>query len=135
MQTVVGAIVVAEGRVLAARRSRPPALAGCWEFPGGKVEAGENAEAALVREVREELGIDLALGPELPAEEGGAWPIDDRYSLRLFLASIRWGEPRAGEDHDALRWLWPAELGDVAWLPADRAALPALRRRLSAMRG
>ena len=57
---VVGAAVVRHGRVLATRRTNPPEAAGRWEFPGGKVEPGEDAEDAVVREIREELGCDVA---------------------------------------------------------------------------
>ncbi len=130
---VVGAIVVddlaAPTRVLACRRSRPAALAGRWEFPGGKVEPGETPGAALTREVREELALTIAVGDEL-SEDGARWPIDERYELGLLLAVLTAGTPGPGTDHDAVRWLGPDDLESVAWLPSDAQALPALRRRL-----
>ena len=127
--TVVGAIVVHDGRVLAARRSRPPELAGRWEFPGGKVEPDEDVRGALVREVREELGAVIAVGEELSGG-GVAWPISAELELRLFLATVVEGELQPGPDHDALRWVDPDEVAAVDWLPSDRLALPALVERL-----
>jgi 8-oxo-dGTP diphosphatase len=124
-QVVVGAAIVRDGRVLAARRSAPSELAGGWEFPGGKVEDGESDAGALGRECREELGVDVAVG-ELVAET----PIRPGLVLRVYLAALVDGTPTALQDHDELRWLGPAELDAVAWLPADVPALAALRARL-----
>jgi 8-oxo-dGTP diphosphatase len=109
-------------RLLAARRSDPPPLAGGWEFPGGKVEPGETAPDAAVREALEELGVRVRLGGRV----GGAWPLGDSYELHLWWAVARPGEPEPAplEDHDALRWLTVHDLLDVAWLPAD---LPVVR--------
>ena len=91
MELVVGAVIVDSladpTRVLATRRTRPAELKGRWEFPGGKVESGESAEDALVREVQEELDVTLMLGEEL-SPAGATWPISDRFSLRLFWAEI-----------------------------------------------
>jgi 8-oxo-dGTP diphosphatase len=131
---VVGAVVVdtlsGPTRVLVARRSRPPELAGQWEFPGGKVEPGETPREALVRELAEELAITVRVGAEIAHPEG-AWPISERHELRLFVAEVVGGTPRAGADHDELRWLAPDTLDSLAWLPADAAALPAVRATLS----
>ena len=134
MQQVVGAVIVDSlaqpRRVLAARRTRSRALNGQWEFPGGKVEQGETAEDALVREVQEELDVTLMLGHELtPA--GETWPISDRMTLRLFWAEIFVGNPRPGSDHDELRWLSADELDSVDWLDADREALSIVKDELS----
>jgi 8-oxo-dGTP diphosphatase len=125
VRIVVGAAIVRDGRVLAARRSAPPATAGGWEFPGGKVEPGESATAALIRECREELGVTVRVGELL-----GAADITADLVLRVYAAVLEAGEPQPLEDHDELRWLTAAELDDVAWLPADRPVLPALRERL-----
>jgi 8-oxo-dGTP diphosphatase len=127
-QLVVGAVLVdslnAPTRVLACRRTRPAAIAGRWEFPGGKVEPGETPAAALMRELAEELSVAVDIGPEL-TDDGARWPIDERYELALFLA-VATGEPVAEHDHDALRWLGVDELDGVDWLPSDRQAIPAL---------
>jgi len=102
-------------RLLAAQRARPPELAGWWEFPGGKAGPGENDRAALVRECREELGVEISVGSRLGADlllaDGG--PV-----LRVWTAALASGRPRATE-HAAIRWLTGAELFDVAWLPQD----------------
>jgi 8-oxo-dGTP diphosphatase len=127
MSVVVGAVIVRDGRVLAARRTRPVDLAGQWEFPGGKVEEGENLEEALARELKEELNSTISVMGEV-VDGGAPWRIGDKHVLRLFLATVVTGEPTAGEDHDQLRWLLPSDLGEVAWLPSDQLALPAVRR-------
>jgi 8-oxo-dGTP diphosphatase len=132
-RVVVGAAIVRDGLVLAARRSRPQQLAGGWEFPGGKVEAGEAESAAVVRECAEELGVVVRCGARVP----GQWPITDQHNsselvLRVFLAEIVAGEPRPGRDHDEVRWLQAEQLLDVDWLPADLPAAIALAELLPA---
>ena len=111
------------GRVLACRRTAPPDTAGRWELPGGKVEPGETSEAALVREVREELGCDIDVLRWLAAEA----PIGERYVLRVALAVLSGGAPEPVE-HDAVRWLAADELGDVDWLEPDRPFLSEIAR-------
>ena len=93
-------------RLLAARRTEPPALAGGWEFPGGKVDPGESVTEALHREIREELGVAIRTGPSVPAPDGdGGWPLGDRYRMHVWLAVVTDGDPQPIEDHDALQWL------------------------------
>ncbi|MEO3805839.1 (deoxy)nucleoside triphosphate pyrophosphohydrolase [Nonomuraea sp. B1E8] len=112
---VVAAVIVAPGRrVLAAQRAEPAALAGGWEFPGGKVDPGEDERAALVRECREELGVEIAVGERV----GGDWPLSAGYVMRVWLCSLISGVPEAKE-HLALRWLGPGDYYDVDWLGAD----------------
>ncbi|MFI9594160.1 (deoxy)nucleoside triphosphate pyrophosphohydrolase [Nonomuraea sp. NPDC052265] len=112
---VVAAVIVAPGgKVLAAQRAAPAALAGGWEFPGGKVDPGESEVAALVRECREELGVEITVG----ARVGEDWALSDGYVLRVWLATLTSGTPEARE-HLALRWLGPGEYYDVEWLGAD----------------
>ncbi|MFE6284740.1 (deoxy)nucleoside triphosphate pyrophosphohydrolase [Streptomyces sp. NPDC057877] len=125
---VVGAALLDAdgGRLLAARRSAPPELAGRWELPGGKVEPGETPEAALVRELREELGVAAEAIARIPGE----WPLRQPYVLWVFTARLRPGSeaPRPLQDHDELRWLTPAEIWDVDWLDQD---VPAVREALA----
>lgn len=105
--------------LLGARRSRPEHLAGRWEFPGGKVEPGEEPVEALHRELREELGVAVELGVEVPGPFDGAWEITDRHVMRLWTAQVVRGEPAPLVEHDELRWLGSGELFDVPWLDAD----------------
>lgn len=105
--------------LLAARRATPASLAGRWEFPGGKVEAGESPEAALHRELREELGVSVGLGVELLGPDGGAWAISDEYVMRLWFAEVLEGGPEPLVEHDELRWLPAGQWLDVPWLDAD----------------
>ncbi|MHA5049061.1 (deoxy)nucleoside triphosphate pyrophosphohydrolase [Streptomyces sp. SD15] len=120
---VVGAALQRDGRLLAARRSAPPELAGRWELPGGKVEPGEAPEVALVRELREELGVDAEPVERVPGE----WPLRTPYVLRVWTARLRpgSGDPKPLEDHDELRWLAPGEVWDVDWLDQDVPAVKA----------
>jgi len=126
---VVAGAVVHDRSVLAARRTRPASLAGRWELPGGKAEPGERETDALVRELREELALDVdvlgRIGPDVD--------LGDRTVLRC-LAARPAGDPStvtiAPTEHDQLRWLTPDELDAVDWLDADRVLLPHLRALL-----
>jgi 8-oxo-dGTP diphosphatase len=116
-------------RLLAARRTEPPALAGGWEFPGGKVDPGESPLQALHREIREELGVTIRTGIRLASPDGdGRWPLGHRYRMHVWLAVVTEGEPQPIEDHDALLWLLSTDLFAVGWLPADRPIVRALER-------
>jgi 8-oxo-dGTP diphosphatase len=119
---VAAAAIVVNGRVLGARRAGPADVRGGWELPGGKIDPGETAAEAVAREVREELGCDIAYVRPLG---GTAW-IKPGYELTAHLVELASGEPIPHE-HDALRWLSAEELGDVAWLPADQPFLDELR--------
>lgn len=127
---VVGAAIVRCGRLLVAQRATPPALAGGWELPGGKVDPGERDEDALVRECREELGVDVRLTGRFDEE----WPIPPSAVLRVWTARLVRGWPRPLE-HAALRWLAPAELYDVPWLSADLPLIPHLQAALNGQPG
>ncbi|MFD7404805.1 MULTISPECIES: (deoxy)nucleoside triphosphate pyrophosphohydrolase [Streptomyces] len=126
---VVGAALFDGGRLLAARRSAPPELAGRYELPGGKVEPGEAPDAALVRELREELGVEAEAVERVPGE----WDLKPPYVLHVWTARLRPGspDPKPLEDHDELRWLAPGELWDVDWLDQDVPAVREVAARLS----
>ena len=122
---VAAALVDADGRVLVSQRPEGRSLAGLWEFPGGKVEAGERPEAALIRELAEELGIAVAeacLAPLTFASH--AYP--DMHLLMPLYICRRWegiAQPREGQ---ALKWLRPRDLRSVPMPPADAPLIPAL---------
>ena len=135
VRLVAGAAIVDDlarpARLLAARRTEPPALAGGWELPGGKVEPDESPLAALHREVAEELGVSISVGALLPGPLPGAtWPLTDRFEMIVWIAEVTAGVPAPIEDHDELRWLPLDELESVGWLPADRPIVRALAARL-----
>ena len=123
---VACALVDVDGRVLLAKRPEGRSLAGLWEFPGGKVELGETPEQALIRELGEELGIDVSeacLAPFTFASH--AYP--DFHLLMPLYVCRRWrGEvtPREGQE---LTWARPARLGDFALPPADEPLIAMLR--------
>ena len=127
---VVGAAIVDDlnrpTTLLSGRRTEPPELAGGWELPGGKVEPGEDPRDALLREIREELGVEIELGALVEGPVAGAWPLGERYVMQVWLARVTRGEPRPLEDHDQLRLLTRGELYDVSWLPADLPIIAAV---------
>lgn len=130
---VVGAALVDSlqnpTRILLGQRSAPPALAGLWEFPGGKVEPQESCQEALKRELVEELGVEIILGREISGPHPQGWPLNEKASMRVWLAEIIDGQPAALQDHLALEWFpLDSELLKVAWIPAN---LPITRALLS----
>ena len=120
------ALIDPDGRVLLSRRPEGKAMAGLWEFPGGKVEPGETPEAALIRELQEELGIDTwasCLAPLTFASHAYA----DFHLLMPLFACRKWqgiAQPREGQ---ALKWVRPGDLRDYPMPPADVPLIPILR--------
>jgi 8-oxo-dGTP diphosphatase len=127
MEVVAAAIVRGDPpRLLAAQRAYPHALAGRWELPGGKVEPGESDADALVRELREELGVTVVVLDRAAAD---VTTVDGTGVLRTYWADIADGDPRPLE-HAALRWLAVDELESVEWLPPDLPVIAAIGRHL-----
>ncbi|SFP62045.1 (deoxy)nucleoside triphosphate pyrophosphohydrolase [Sphingomonas rubra] len=127
---VAGALVRDDGRVLLQRRGAGKEHAGLWEFPGGKVEPGETPEAALARELAEELGIAPS-GPAPVPLSFASEPAGSRHLLLLLFVVTRWrGEPRA-LDAAEIAWVEPERLGDRLMPPADRPLAAALACALS----
>lgn len=124
-QIVVAGALICDGALLVAQRERPPELAGLWELPGGKVAPGETEPQALVRELREELGVEVTVGGRL----GGDVPVGEGIVLRAYFVE-QIGGTLHPHDHGALRWVEAGELAGLPWVPADRAWLPAMRERL-----
>ena len=124
---VVAAVIRDGNRVFATQRGYGEYKDG-WEFPGGKVEAGESPQEALRREIREELDTEITVGEELAAVD---WEYSQFYlSMRCFWCEILEGTPVLKE-HEAASWLDAESLDSVAWLPADRSVIERIRAQLS----
>lgn len=125
VHVVAGVLVDVRGRILLARRTEGRDLAGLWEFPGGKVDPGETPEQALVRELREELGIEAEVGAPVIA-------VPQRYPAKRLRLDVRritgWKGAVKGLDGQALAWVPPAKLVSYAMPPADRPVVAALQR-------
>jgi 8-oxo-dGTP diphosphatase len=120
------ALIDADGRVLLAQRPEGKSMAGLWEFPGGKVEAGETPEAALIRELKEELGIDTwqsCLAPLTFASHAYA----DFHLLMPLFACRKWQGTATPREGQTLAWVRPAALRDYPMPPADLPLIPILR--------
>jgi 8-oxo-dGTP diphosphatase len=120
------ALIDADGRVLLAQRPEGKSMAGLWEFPGGKVEAGETPEAALIRELKEELGINTwqsCLAPLTFASH--AYP--DFHLLMPLFACRKWQGTATPREGQTLAWVRPAALRDYPMPPADLPLIPILR--------
>ena len=120
------ALIDTDGRVLLAQRPAGKSMAGLWEFPGGKVETGESPEAALIRELREELGIDTwasCLAPLTFASH--SYP--DFHLLMPLFACRKWEGIVCGNEGQSLAWVRPENMRDYPMPPADLPLIPILR--------
>jgi 8-oxo-dGTP diphosphatase len=127
LTVVAAALVDGEGRVLLQKRAAGRAMAGLWEFPGGKVEEGERPESALARELEEELGIVVDIESLSPAAFASA-DNQGRHMLLLLYLCRQWrGEPRP-LDAESLKWVRPDEMAGLAMPPADEPLIPLLDR-------
>lgn len=126
MHVMAGALRDAQGRVLLAQRPPGKHLAGSWEFPGGKVEPGEAPLAALARELREELGVEIDPASVEPLIRV-PWAYGERGLLLDAWRVTRWRGTPASLDNQALQWCAPAQVDPGQLAPADRAILQALR--------
>lgn len=120
---VVGAVIVSDTRILCAQRGKGP-LAGLWEFPGGKVEGDETPEAALEREIVEELGCSVRVGDRVTTTR-------HEYdfaviTLTTFYCQLFDGEPQLTEHHE-VKWVSPADLTQLEWAPADVPAVQLIQ--------
>ncbi|MBO0812048.1 MAG: (deoxy)nucleoside triphosphate pyrophosphohydrolase [Microlunatus sp.] len=121
---VVAAVFRRDGAVLACRRSPGRASGGRWEFPGGKIESGESGRDALRREILEELGVRITVGPLL---DTSTTIVDGRaIELSCFLIEDFDPVPEHSTDHDQLRWLQPAALPELDFAEPDLAAVRLL---------
>ena len=123
---VVAAIIRKGDKIFATERGYGP-WKDWWEFPGGKMEAGESPEEALVREIREELSADIAIDRFLSTIE---WDYPEFHlTMHCFFCSLK-GEALHLNEHEAARWLGKEELEEVRWLPADVQLLPQIKEEL-----
>ena len=120
------ALIDVDGRVLLAQRPEGKSMAGLWEFPGGKVEPGETPEAALIRELNEELGIDTwesCLAPLTFASHS----YSDFHLLMPLFACRKWQGVARGREDQALKWVQPQDLRSYPMPEADKPLIPILR--------
>jgi 8-oxo-dGTP diphosphatase len=125
MQIVVAGALISGASLLVAQRMRPPDLAGLWELPGGKVAAGESDAAALARELREELGVEVTVGSRIGVDVA----LNETTILRAYRVTQTGGALHPN-DHRALRWITVAQLDGLAWVPADRTWIAELTEAL-----
>lgn len=124
---VVGAILIENGKILCAQRGESKTLAHFWEFPGGKIEDGETPQEALIRELKEELLIEVEVQSEKFEETSYQYDFG-LVNLTTFICLLKKGTPQLTE-HVAVQWLKPAELNKVQWAPADIPAVEKLMEK------
>lgn len=124
--TVVGAIIIEEGKILCAQRGNEKALANLWEFPGGKIEEDETPIEALERELKEELKIEVDVQPETFEETAYLYDFGE-VVLTTFICYLTKGKPVLTEHHQ-VKWLHPEKLNQLTWAPAD---IPAVQKLMT----
>ncbi|MBX3562174.1 MAG: (deoxy)nucleoside triphosphate pyrophosphohydrolase [Sphingomonas sp.] len=127
MMVVAAALIDESGRVLLQRRAPGRAMAGLWEFPGGKVEPDERPEAGLARELAEELGIRIDEAALVPACFASA-TLGERHMILLLYLCREWAGTPEPLDASALRWEYPADMRGLAMPPADAPLIELLER-------
>ena len=126
---VACALVDKDGRVLVAERPAGKNMAGLWEFPGGKVETGETPEAALIRELKEELSIDVTAACLAPLSFA-SHAYEDFHLLMPLYVCRKWDGQLAPREGQNIQWKRPRELFELAMPPADKPLIAALRDAL-----
>lgn len=124
---VAVALINENDEILVQKRPAGRSMAGLWEFPGGKIEPGETAEAALVREINEELGILVSESDLVPFSFASA-ALDDRQLMLLLYVCYRWTGTAQPLDAQKIEWVGRATLGDLTMPPADAPLVVALQR-------
>lgn len=127
---VACALIDADGRVLIAQRPEGKGMAGLWEFPGGKIEAGERPEQCLIRELKEELGIEVKEACLAPLSFA-SYPYEDFHLLMPLYVCRRWEGLVKAREHKALKWVRAQALRDYPMPPADEPLIPPLMELLS----
>lgn len=123
---VVAAVIQRDNTLLACRRGPGRRLAGKWEFPGGKVEDGESDRAALVREIQEELAVEVRVDGHITTDDWTAG--EQTIRLACYACSLVAAEPSSSTDHDQIAWISETQLRDYDWAPADLPAVALLAR-------
>ena len=127
LKLVVACVLVdRDMRVLLARRPSDKELGGLWEFPGGKLQSGESPEAALIRELREELGIETDSSCLSPLSFA-SHPYSDYWLLMPVFICRKWGGVPQAKEHDELKWVHPKKLRDYEMPPADLPLIPVIQ--------
>ncbi len=124
------AMLDARGRVLVQKRPPQSAMAGLWEFPGGKIEAGETPEGALVRELHEELGIIVEPQALIPVAFASA-PLGAHHLILLLYLLRSWQGVPVAQQASAVQWLYPTQLETLAMPPADQPLVAQIMQLLS----
>lgn len=122
---VVAAVITMDGKILCAQRGNTKTLANMWEFPGGKIEAGETPKEALIRELKEEMHCTITVGEQV---EHTVYEYDfGIVHLTTYYSKITSGDIVLTE-HAAIKWLKPEELASLDWAPADIPAIEKIAR-------